>query len=46
MMNPEDLQKYILIKRDSRQLREILFGINDINDWNKLLILYTIFLIS
>lgn len=44
MMNPEELQKYILIKRDARELRKILFGINDINDWNKLLILYTIFL--
>tara|TARA_A100001015_G_scaffold164322_1_gene182687 strand:+ start:1016 stop:1366 length:351 start_codon:yes stop_codon:yes gene_type:complete len=44
MLNPNELQKYMLIKRDARELRQILFGINDINDWNKLIILYTIFL--
>lgn len=37
-----DLQNYILIKRDVRDLRQILFGENEIHDWDKVLILYSI----
>jgi hypothetical protein len=39
-----ELQKYILIKRDTRELRQILFGDNDIHGWDKILILYSIIL--
>ena len=39
-----ELQKYMLIKRDTRELRQILFGENDIHGWDKLLILYSIIL--
>ena len=34
-----------LIKRDLRDLRSNLFGVNNINDWDKIIIIYNIFLI-
>ena len=39
-----ELQKYILIKRDARELRQILFGENDIHGWDKIIIIYSIVL--
>ena len=40
-----ELQKYILIKRDVRDLRQIIFGDDDhIHDWDRVLIVYSIFL--
>ena len=45
MENLEDYKKLLLIKRDARELRSIIFGENDKNDWTKLIILYTMFLL-
>jgi len=40
-----ELQKYLLIKRDVRDLRKIIFGNDEhIHDWDRILIIYTIFL--
>ena len=40
-----ELQKYILIKRDVRDLRQIIFGQDEhIHDWDRVLIVYAIFL--
>ena len=40
-----ELQKYILIKRDVRDLRKIIFGNDEhIHDWDRILIIYSIFL--
>lgn len=40
-----ELQKYLLIKRDVRDLRQIMFGNdNHIHDWDRIIIIYTIFL--
>jgi hypothetical protein len=45
MENLEDYRKLILVKRDAKELRTIIFGENNINDWDKLIILYTMFLV-
>lgn len=45
MEDLEDYKKLLLIKRDARELRSIIFGENDKNDWTKLIILYTMFLL-
>ena len=44
-LTANEIQKYILIKRDVRELRNIIFG-NDqhIHDWDRILIIYSIFL--
>ena len=39
-MNIEDITKYQLIKRDIRELKSYLFTDNDINNWNKLIVIY------
>ena len=44
-MEQFDLQKYALIKKDVTDLRKIIIDENHIHDWDKLLILYTVFLI-
>ena len=44
MNNIEDYQKLILVKKDAKALRTIIFGENDKNDWDKLIIIYTMFL--
>lgn len=44
-MNPADVQKYILIKKDVNELRQLILGNNNIHEWNKIVILYTIFLV-
>jgi len=33
-----------LIKRDFRELRSYVFGENDINDWDRLIIIYNLYL--
>lgn len=43
-MNIEDIKKYQLIKRDIRELKGYLFTDNDINDWNKLIVIYNFYL--
>ena len=45
-MDPvNELQKYILIKRDVRDLRQIIFGQDEhIHDWDRILIVYSLFL--
>ena len=43
-MNIENITKYQLIKRDIRELKGYLFTENDINDWNKLIIIYNFYL--
>ena len=40
-----DFEKFSLIKRDARALKKVVFGENDINDWNKIIILYNLYLI-
>jgi len=40
-----DYDKFILIKRDTRALKKIIFDENDINDWHKIIILYNLYLI-
>ena len=45
MNNLNELHKYILIKRDVRDLRQIIFGDDaHIHDWDRILIVYSIFL--
>ena len=44
MNNIEDYKKLILIKKDAQELRSLIFHENDKNDWIKLFVLYTIFL--
>ena len=45
MDSVNELQKYILIKRDVRELRKIIFGNDEhIHDWDRILIVYSIFL--
>ena len=44
-MDQYDIQKFMLIKQDASDLRQLMLGENDINEWNKLLIFYTIYLI-
>ena len=44
MEDLEDYKKLILIKRDARELRSIIFGENETNDWDKLIILYMMIL--
>jgi hypothetical protein len=39
-----DFEKFQLIKRDCRELRSLLFGYNIINDWQKLIVIYNIYL--
>lgn len=36
--------KFQLIKRDLRQLKSYIFSENEINNWNKIIILYNFFL--
>jgi len=43
-MDQNDFQKFMLIKQDVSDLRQIILGENNINEWNKLLIFYTIYL--
>lgn len=43
-MDQFDIQKYVLIKRDVSDLRLLILGNNNVHDWDKVLILYTIFL--
>jgi len=43
-MNIEDITKYQLIKRDIRELKSYLFTDNDINNWNKLIVIYNFYL--
>lgn len=44
MDNLNEIQKYILIKRDVRDLRKIIFGTDEhIHDWDRILIIYSIF---
>jgi len=40
-----DFENFSLIKRDARVLKKIIFGQNEINDWNKIIILYNLYLI-
>ena len=40
-----DFEKFSLIKRDARALKKVVFGENDIKDWNKIIILYNLYLI-
>ena len=44
MNNMNDIHKFMLIKRDVRELRQIIFG-NDIHihDWDRILIVYSLF---
>ena len=44
-MDQNDFQKFMLIKQDVGNLRQIILGENNINEWNKLLIFYTNILI-
>ena len=41
-MNSVDYNNFQLIKRDFRVLKKDLFGENNINDWDKIIIIYTI----
>jgi hypothetical protein len=43
-MNLVDNNHFQLIKRDFRDLRENLFGENNINDWDKIIIIYNMYL--
>lgn len=44
MEDLEDYKKLVLIKRDARDLKSIIFGENETNDWDKLIILYMMLL--
>jgi hypothetical protein len=44
-MDEIDIQKFIIIKRDVTDLRKLILDNNNVNEWNKMIILYTIFLI-
>lgn len=44
MNNLEDYQKLVLIKKDAQALRSLIFHENEKNDWIKLFVLYTMFL--
>ena len=43
-MDQFDIQKYVLIKRNVTDLRKLIIDENNIHDWDKMIILYTIFL--
>ena len=43
-MDEIDIQKFIIIKRDVTDLRKLILDNNNVNEWNKMIILYTIFL--
>lgn len=43
-MNLVDNQNFQLIKRDFRELKKDLFQENNINDWDKIIIIYNIYL--
>jgi hypothetical protein len=43
-MNIKNIEKYQLIRRDIRELKVYLFTDNDINDWNKLIVIYNFYL--
>jgi hypothetical protein len=43
-MNIENIRKYQLIKKDIGELKSYLFTDNDINDWNKLIVIYNFYL--
>ena len=47
MNNMNDIHKFMLIKRDVRELRQVIFG-NDthIHDWDRILIVYSLFFLD
>ena len=43
-MNILASNNFQLIKRDVRELKSYLFGVNNINEWNKIIVVYNIYL--
>ena len=44
MLQLVNFKKLILLKNNFKRIKDIVFGINDTNEWNKLIIIYNIIL--